>query len=75
MGQKGFLQAGAPELRLKNEVDFGRQRPGRDHSRQRKMNCERQKAGAGKRMLEKWSRDYSGFHPTNILEGLLCGTQ
>lgn len=34
------------------------QRLERDHSRQRKMSCERQKEGARKRTFEEWSRGY-----------------
>lgn len=66
MRQKGFLWSMTSELGLKNEVDFARQRLGRDHSRQRKMNCTRYKEGVGKRMFEKWSRDSSCFYLTNI---------
>lgn len=69
--QKGFLQE--RHLRLKNEVDFGKQRLGRDHSRQRKMNCKRQKEGAGKSMFEKRSRDLC-LYLTNIRECLLWAT-
>lgn len=61
----------ALELRLKNEVDFGRQKVGRGRSKQRGKKEE----VAGKRIVERWLRDASCFYPTNTHARPLCTMQ